>query len=168
MLRLRLLRGGALAGLLAAGSATALAAPGDLHRVTAERANIRAEPSEDATVQHQIERGDEVLEVKREGDWYGVRVLRTGEEGWIHHGLIERSARTTLSTPPQPAVKASGPNDGRGAEERAGDDGQVVFRRRARPPSTATSSRARGPPAASGSTSASPPPPTRSCRSAAR
>jgi rare lipoprotein A (peptidoglycan hydrolase) len=128
MLRLRLLRGGALAGLLAAASATALAAPGDLHRVTAERANIRAEPSEDATLQHQIERGDEVLEVKREGDWYGVRVLRTGEEGWIHHGLIERSARTTLSTPPQPAVKASGPNDGGGAEERAGDDGQVVFR----------------------------------------
>ena len=130
MLRLRFLRGGILTGLLAVGSTTALAAPGDLYGVTAERANIRAEPSEGATVQRQIERGDQVLEVKREGDWYGVRVLRTGEEGWIHHDLVERSARTTLSTPPQPVAKVSKPNDGGSGtiEERAGDDGRVVFR----------------------------------------
>ena len=123
MLRLRLLRGGALAGLLAAGSATALAAPGDLHRVTAEQANLRAEPSEDATVRRQLKGGEELLELRHEGEWYGVRLQRTGEEGWISGTLIERVARSALTEPPQRSAATAG-RDKAGT----GDDAQPVFR----------------------------------------
>ena len=123
MLRFRLLRGGALAGLLAAGSATALAAPGDLHRVTAEQANLRAEPSEDASVRRQLKGGEELLELRHEGEWYGVRLQRTGEEGWISGTLIERIARSALTEPPQRSAATAG-RDKAGT----GDDAQPVFR----------------------------------------
>ena len=113
MLCLRLLRGVVCAGLLTAGAAIALAAPGDLHRVTAERANLRAGPSQLAEVRGRTERGEQLLELKREGDWYGVRIMRTGEEGWIAGDLVERVA------PSKPGDAAGG---------RVDDDGTLVFR----------------------------------------
>jgi hypothetical protein len=36
-----------------------------------------------------VERGDEVIELTRRDNWLGVRVLRTGEEGWIFGYLLE-------------------------------------------------------------------------------
>jgi rare lipoprotein A (peptidoglycan hydrolase) len=124
MPHLRTFRDATLAGLLAVGpAAAALAAPGDLHRVAAEQVNLRAEPSEDATVRRQVGRGEELLELKREGDWYGVRVARTGEEGWVSGDLVERVARSTLDQPPQRSAAAP---QGKGAD--AGGDGAVVFR----------------------------------------
>jgi hypothetical protein len=94
--RFHALRGAAVACFLAAGSAIALADPGDLHRVAAERANLRGGPSEDANVRGQLARGDELVELRREGGWYGVRLLRTGEEGWVFGDLVERVAQSTL------------------------------------------------------------------------
>ena len=38
----------------------------------------------------------QLLELRREGNWYGVRVLRTGQEGWIFGNLVDRTAQGTL------------------------------------------------------------------------
>ena len=84
-----------LTGSLAA-AAPALAATGDLHRISAERANLRAGPSETNNVRGQLERGEQLVELREQNGWLGVRVLRTGEEGWISGSLLERVAQTSL------------------------------------------------------------------------
>ena len=84
------------ATFLALGAGPPMAATGDTHRVLAERVNLRAGPSDGANVRSQITQGEQVLELRREGGWYGVRVLRTGEEGWIFGDLIEPVGTTTL------------------------------------------------------------------------
>jgi uncharacterized protein YgiM (DUF1202 family) len=81
---------------LAAAALPAAAAPGDVHRVAAERANLRAGPSDTTNVRGQLGRGDQLIELARDGDWYGVRVERTGEEGWIFGDLVERVSQSTL------------------------------------------------------------------------
>lgn len=78
-------------------SSAALAAPGDIHRVSgAEVVNLRAGPSEASNIRGTVEQGDEVIELTREGNWIGLRVLRTGEEGWIYGGLLEQVAQSGL------------------------------------------------------------------------
>jgi uncharacterized protein YgiM (DUF1202 family) len=82
--------------LSALGSA-ALAAPGDIHRVSgAEVVNLRAGPSEQSNIRGTVERGDEVIELTRDDNWVGLRVLRTGEEGWIYGGLLEQITQSGL------------------------------------------------------------------------
>ena len=72
----------------------ALAAPGDIHRVAgADVVNLRAGPSDESNIRGRVDQGDEVIELTGEGNWVGVRVLDTGEEGWIFGGLLERVAR---------------------------------------------------------------------------
>jgi uncharacterized protein YgiM (DUF1202 family) len=86
--------GALLSGVL---SSAALAAPGDIHRVSgAEVVNLRAGPSEASNIRGTVEQGDEVIELTREGNWIGLRVLRTGEEGWIYGGLLEQVAQSGL------------------------------------------------------------------------
>jgi hypothetical protein len=75
-------------------------AAGDIHRVTAERANLRAGPSNDAAVRGTLTSGAELIELRSEGNWIGVRVLETGEEGWIFSDLIQRVAATELGDEP--------------------------------------------------------------------
>jgi hypothetical protein len=78
-------------------SGSALAAPGDIHRVSgAEVVNLRAGPTDASNIRGRLEQGDEVIELTRDGNWIGVRVLRTGEEGWIYGGLLERVAQSGL------------------------------------------------------------------------
>ena len=78
-------------------SSVALAAPGDIHRVTgADVVNLRAGPSDEANIRGGVRAGDEVIELTRDGNWIGVRVLPTGEEGWIYGGLLERVAASGL------------------------------------------------------------------------
>jgi hypothetical protein len=84
-------------------SADAWAFPGDIQEVTAERANLRAGPSERAEALGQVERGDELIELQRQGDWLGIRVIRTGEEGWIHGNLVQLSSATRLGRETEPA-----------------------------------------------------------------
>jgi uncharacterized protein YgiM (DUF1202 family) len=86
--------------LLVAAAGLAEAAPGDLHRVSAERANLRAGPSDDSNVRGQLERGEQLIELVRDGDWHGVRVMRTGEEGWVFGNLLEQVAQSTLGQEP--------------------------------------------------------------------
>ena len=85
------------AALLVMLSGSALAAPGDIHRVSgAEVVNLRAGPSDTSNIRGRVEQGDEVIELTRDGNWIGARVLRTGEEGWIYGGLLEPVAQSGL------------------------------------------------------------------------
>jgi hypothetical protein len=84
-------------------SASAWTFPGDTQEVTAERANLRAGPSDKAEALGQVQRGDEVIELQRRGDWLGVRVVRTGEEGWVHGNLVQLSSATRLGRETEPA-----------------------------------------------------------------
>lgn len=82
---------GRLAGMaVALGLAgPALAASGDVHEVLPERANLRAGPSEQENIRTTLTEGEEVIEIRREDDWVGIRSLRTGAEGWIHGDLLQ-------------------------------------------------------------------------------
>lgn len=86
----------ALAGTLLAEPAAA--APGDLYRVSGERVNLRSGPSDATTVRSTVTRGEELIELRRERGWLGVRVVGTGEEGWIFEDLVQRVARTQLES----------------------------------------------------------------------
>jgi uncharacterized protein YgiM (DUF1202 family) len=93
--------------LVTAATGAAVAAPGDIHRVAgADVVNLRAGPSDQTNVRGRVEQGDDVIELTREGSWVGVRVLETGEEGWIFTGLLETVSQSGLS----PA--AEGPDAG--------------------------------------------------------
>ncbi|MEK0082500.1 SH3 domain-containing protein [Benzoatithermus flavus] len=87
---------GCAAMLSAVAASPVMAATGDTLRVVGERVNLRAGPSDDANVRTQVMQGEQLLELRREGNWYGVRVLRTGEEGWIFGNLVEPVAASTL------------------------------------------------------------------------
>jgi Bacterial SH3 domain len=76
---------------------SALAAPGDIHRVSgADVVNLRAGPTDASNIRGKVDQGDEVIELTREGNWIGVRVLQTGEEGWVYGGLLERVTQSGL------------------------------------------------------------------------
>jgi rare lipoprotein A len=113
MLRPLMLRGLAAAGLLVMASAAALAA--DEIRVKGDSVNLRDGPSEDAKVQDRVGPGDELVQLKREGDWYKVRLKASGKEGWIAAALIESKAAELEKAP----AAGDGGSDGAG---------QVVFR----------------------------------------
>ena len=86
-----------LAALIAASlAAPALAGPGDLHEVTADLVNLRASPSDAASVRDRIEGGTQVLELRRDGGWLGVRVVPTGQEGWIYGELLRQVEASQL------------------------------------------------------------------------
>lgn len=74
----------------------AQAAVGDVHRVTGERVNLRAGPSDDANVRGQLLQDEQLLELQRAGGWLGVRVLRTGEEGWVFGDLVGPVSSSSL------------------------------------------------------------------------
>ena len=52
--------------------------------------NLRAGPTEESNIRGTVELDDEVIELTRDRNWIGVRVLQTGEEGWIYGGLLEQ------------------------------------------------------------------------------
>jgi hypothetical protein len=90
---------GSLLGYVVLGllGSSAFAAPGDIHRVSgAEVVNLRAGPTDASNIRGKVDQGDEVIELTREGNWIGVRVLQTGEEGWVYGGLLERVAQSGL------------------------------------------------------------------------
>lgn len=83
--------------LLVSTTAASFAAPGDVYEVSgAEKVNLRAGPSQEANIRATVTRGEDLLELEQEGEWLGVRVLTNAQEGWIHSGLVERKASSTL------------------------------------------------------------------------
>lgn len=82
-----------LAGLVAAPAA---AGPGDLLEVTADLVNLRAGPSDSANIRDRVEGGQRAIELRRDGGWYGVRMLDSGQEGWIYGELLRPVESSTL------------------------------------------------------------------------
>ena len=76
------------------------AAPGDIYEVTGEKVNLRSAPSDESTIRSTVAYGDELIELRRHGRWLGVRVLDTGEEGWIYSGLVGRVMQSSLGAAP--------------------------------------------------------------------
>jgi uncharacterized protein YgiM (DUF1202 family) len=76
----------------------ALAASGDIYQVSSDLVNLRAGPSNEANVRDRVAGGTEVIELDRDGNWYGVRTLDTGAEGWIYGDLLTRVSTTSLET----------------------------------------------------------------------
>lgn len=95
-----------VAAVMTAGT-PALANPGDTYTITGDRVNVRAAPSDRGSIRTTARRGDELLELRQEGGWTGVRVLRTGEEGWVFSDLLRQRSASTLG--------AGGSNGGRGS-----------------------------------------------------
>ena len=77
-------RGSALAGVgvLCVVSGIALAAPGDIHRVSgAEVVNLRAGPTDTSNIRGRVDQGDEVIELTRDGNWVGRARAADGRGG---------------------------------------------------------------------------------------
>lgn len=85
----------ALAIMLAAGAAHA--GPGDLLEVTADLVNLRAAPSDGADIRDRLKGGSQVIELRRDGGWYGVRSVDGGQEGWVYGRLLKNVSRSSLS-----------------------------------------------------------------------
>ena len=67
----------------------ALADTGDALIVTGNGVNVRAGPSEDAAIRMRVHRGQQVIELQREGSWVRAEIAGTdGQEGWIHSSLL--------------------------------------------------------------------------------
>ncbi len=84
-----------------------MANPGDTYTITGDRVNVRAAPSDRGSIRTTARRGDELLELRQEGSWTGVRVLRTGEEGWVFSDLLRQRSASTLGS--------GGSGEGRGS-----------------------------------------------------
>ncbi|WP_247887287.1 SH3 domain-containing protein [Azospirillum sp. SYSU D00513] len=69
---------------------------GDVYSVSGERVNLRSGPSDSASIRSTVERGTDLIELKRDGQWIGVRVERTGEEGWVFSDLVRRVEASNL------------------------------------------------------------------------
>lgn len=76
----------------------ALANPGDTYTITGDRVNVRSGPTDRASIRTTVRRGDELLELRQDGNWTGVRVLRTGEEGWVFSDLLRQRSASTLGS----------------------------------------------------------------------
>ena len=102
---------GSLLGCVVLGllSGSALAAPGDIHRVSgADVVNLRAGPTDASNIRSKVDQGDEVIELTREnGAGSACASCRPVKEGWVYGGLLERVAQSGLL----PRDAASG-NDG--------------------------------------------------------
>ena len=72
------------------------AAPGDVYRVNSAKVNLRAGASDKTQVLSTVTAADELIELRRDGSWIGVRVLSTGEEGWIYDELAEQVSKSRL------------------------------------------------------------------------
>jgi hypothetical protein len=59
--------------------------------VAAEFVNLRAEPSQSATIVARLERGTAVIATERRSNWVKVAETRGGSEGWIYAALLNGS-----------------------------------------------------------------------------
>jgi uncharacterized protein YgiM (DUF1202 family) len=55
----------------------------DLFVVTTDRINLRACPGTDCRIETGLKRGEEIIKIRKEGEWLKVRVKTSGLEGWI-------------------------------------------------------------------------------------
>jgi hypothetical protein len=93
---LRLIQSGAGVVFALTFAIPAQSAPGDTYRTSPERTNLRAGPSDESAIRTTLDGGTEVVELRSDDGWLGVRVLEAGIEGWIYGDLLQRVARSTL------------------------------------------------------------------------
>ena len=74
-------------------------AAGDLLVVTGSGVNLRFEPSEDARIRTRVSRNQRVVAIERRGAWERVRIVNTGEQGWVHDSLLASSGVEPLAPP---------------------------------------------------------------------
>jgi hypothetical protein len=48
-------------------------------------------------VRDRVSGGTQVIELERDGNWYGVRTLDSGQDGWIYGDLLNRISSSGLS-----------------------------------------------------------------------
>jgi opacity protein-like surface antigen len=89
------------AALAAALILVAAAAHAERARVTANRANMRAQPRADSSVIWTLDRGTEVEVVARSGDWWQVKVTASGSTGWVNSSFLALVEDAAAPAPPQ-------------------------------------------------------------------
>ena len=85
-----------LASVVSAGAAPASAGTGDIYRVVSERANLRSAPGDQSTVRTTLPKDEQMVELRTDGRWLGVRVLKSGEEGWIYSEIVQVVSQSGL------------------------------------------------------------------------
>ncbi len=90
-------------------SVHARGASGDILYVKVDRVNVRQGASTKTLVLITLNKGHELVEISRQGEWNQVGVARTrGTIGWIHRSLVtsERPPGGKTTTPPNPEFKS--------------------------------------------------------------
>ena len=84
------------------------AAPGDKLYVQKNGVNVRSGPGTDNPVLMKLNKGHELIEFSRKGNWVNVGIARTGgKDGWIHQSLVGSvSPGGATVTPPDPRFDA--------------------------------------------------------------
>ncbi len=83
----------------------ALAEPGDKQFIDGDNVNIRSGPGTGHAVVIQLNRGHELMEFGRDGEWVNVGVTDTGgKDGWVHSSLISPT-RTAATAAPKSSAK---------------------------------------------------------------
>jgi hypothetical protein len=102
--------------LLACAAVTAWAGEADTVRVTAQRANLRAEATATSAVLRTLARGATLQALGKTGDWWKVAVSDTGPIGFVHASLVEvktaTQAAASPSTAPEPVQASKSVQDG--------------------------------------------------------
>ena len=84
----------------------ALGAPGDVLIVTGSDVNVRAGPGLDQSVTRQVDGGQRLIEIEREGDWVHAEIVGPeGARGWVHDSLVALEAPSE----PEAAAPAAAP-----------------------------------------------------------
>ena len=77
--------------------------------VTADRVNVRVAPDLGSRVVATLNKGAVLEVVEKAGDWYRVKAVASGVEGYVHRTLVAESG---LGTPKRPAPAVPAPSPG--------------------------------------------------------
>lgn len=76
--------------LLLLSSEAALAAPGDAWRIAGDAVNLRRGPTASAEIKRQLHSGAEVIERRRQDEWFEVEIVGHDDLiGWVHQSLLD-------------------------------------------------------------------------------
>jgi hypothetical protein len=93
---------GGLAASTGLPGGSALAAAGDMLRVTGDGVNVRFGPSADARVKMRVYHDQQVMELQREGEWVRAEIAGSGgQDGWIHGSLLAAPGGDQVAAPSQ-------------------------------------------------------------------
>lgn len=64
--------------------------------ISASSANIRSNPSLQASVESKASRGTELTPLQTRGDWSNVRIDGTSKTGWVHKSVVKKEQLSKL------------------------------------------------------------------------